>query len=222
MERVRTSTNVQIAVAAFFVVLTAYAGYSQIGLPPVLIVGGSGMAAFVAWSRTYLHRPVDPAVILPGFLLTVASLEVHMTEEYLTGFGPAMSRLFNITWTERGFLLVFAFIGPAIYALTALGLFYRVRIAGFVAWFIFIGPGIAEFTHFIFPLIRPTLAPELRDAITHTFPSGVTISNMRNYYLGTTGTYYFAGMYTAVLPMIPGIYSVVRLLRADRKLRQLG
>ena len=63
---------------------------------------------------------------------------------------------------------------------------------------------------------------EIRDAITHKFSGGITISNMRNYYFGMTGTYYFAGMYTAVLPMIPGIYSVVRLLRTDRKLRQLS
>ncbi len=39
----------------------------------------------------------------------IIALEIHMMEEYLTGFGPAMSRLFNITRTERGFLIVFAF-----------------------------------------------------------------------------------------------------------------
>jgi len=80
----------------------------------------------VLWNKTYLKRPLDPQVVLPVFLLTVAALEVHMAEEYLTGFGPAMSRLFDIGWTERSFLMVFAFIGPALYALTALGLYYRV------------------------------------------------------------------------------------------------
>jgi hypothetical protein len=210
---------VNMATAALFVLVAAFAGYRQIGLPPVVIVGGSGFAALILWSRTYLRLPVEPKIILPGFLLTVAALEVHMTEEYLTGFGPAMSRLFYITWTERGFLLVFAFIGPALYALTALGLFYRVRFAGFMAWFIFIGPGIAEFTHFIFPLIRPALSPDIPRAISHVFPNGVTITEMRNYYLNVTGRYYFPGLYTAVLPMIPGIYSVVRLIKADRRLR---
>jgi hypothetical protein len=51
-------------------------------------------------------------VILPLFLLTVAALDVHMAEEYLTKFGPAMSRLFDISWTEQSFLLIFAFVGP--------------------------------------------------------------------------------------------------------------
>jgi hypothetical protein len=203
--------------AVTFIVATAVAGYRAIGVPPVIIVGGSGAMATLAWSRTYLKRPTAPETILPVFLLTVAALEIHMTEEYLTAFGPAMSRLFNITWTERGFLLVFAFIGPALYALTAIGLFYRVRIAGFIAWFIFIGPGVAEFTHFMFPLIRPALGPEIPQKIAQVFPNGTFIANMPNYYLRTTGTYYFAGMYTAVLPMIPGIYGIYKLLKKDRE-----
>ena len=37
---------------------------------------------------------------------------------------------------------------------------------------------------------------------------------MRNYYIATTGRYYFPGMYTAVLPMIPGIWAIVRMVRA--------
>jgi hypothetical protein len=151
-----TSTEIgDIALAASFIVLAAVLGYRYIGLPPVIIVGGSGLIGLLAWSTSYLKRPTSPEIILPCFLLTVAALEVHMMEEYLTGFAPAMSRLFNITWTERGFLIVFAFVGPALYALTAIGLFYRIRFAGFLAWFIFIGPGVVEFTHFIFPLLKP-------------------------------------------------------------------
>jgi hypothetical protein len=222
MERESSSAirNANIVLALIFVIGTAIVGYKAIGIPPVVIVGGSGLAAVIAWSRTYLKRPAAPETILPVFLLTVAALEIHMTEEYLTKFAPAMSRLFNIIWTERGFLLVFAFIGPALYALTAIGLFYRVPFAGFIAWFIFIGPGVAEFTHFIFPLIRPALSPELPQTISHIFPNGALIPNMPNYYLRTTGRYYFAGMYTAVLPMIPGIYAIYTLLKNDREKRR--
>jgi catechol 2,3-dioxygenase-like lactoylglutathione lyase family enzyme len=36
---------------------------------------------------------------------------------------------------------------------------------------------------------------------------------MANHYFRVTGKYYFPGMYTAVLPMIPGIYSIVWLFR---------
>lgn len=202
--------------AAAFIIVACIQGYRNIGLPPVIIVGGSGIIGFVMWYRTYLKHPVEPSVILPLFLLTVAALEVHMIEEYLSGFGPAMSRLFNITWTERSFLMIFAFIGPIIYTLTALGLYKRVPIAGFIAWFIFIGPGVAEFTHFIFPLLKPEIAPEMQQSLSQNV-KGVYISGMHNYWIKATGKYYFAGMYTAVLPMIPGVYAIWRLGRVGRK-----
>ena len=200
--------------AVAFVLGTMALGYLRIGLPPVVIVGGSGVIALVMWNRYYLKRPPAPDVILPLFLLTVAALEIHMMEEYLTGFGPAMSRLFDISWTERSFLIVFAFVGPALYALTALGLYFRVPLAGFMAWFILIGPGVAEFTHFVFPVLKPAIRPELPGTLSEIVSNGRFVAGMRNYYLGTTGTYYFPGLYTAVLPMIPGIWAIVRMVRS--------
>jgi hypothetical protein len=90
-----------MAIAAGFLIVSMLAGYRYIGWPPVIIVGGSGTADFRLLSLTYLRHPLPPEVALPPFLLTVAALEAHMIEEYLTGFGPAMSRLFNINWSER-------------------------------------------------------------------------------------------------------------------------
>jgi len=202
--------------ALAFVVLAMVAGALAIGLPPVVIVGGSGVIGLVLWSRTYRHGPIEPSVILPPFLLTVAGLEVHMIEEWEARFGPAMSRLFDISWTEHGFLLVFAFIGPILYTLTALGLYRRVPLAGFIAWFIFIGPGTAELSHFIFPLLRPAIEPDNLATLSRAVSNGRWVEGMPNYYFRTTGRYYFAGLYTAVLPMVPGIYGIVRVLRAAR------
>ena len=217
-----TSKRVQIVnliAAAIFIVAAMAIGYMKIGLPPVVIVGGSGIVGMVMWYRTYLRKPVDPQIILPLFLITVAALEVHMIEEYLTSFGPAMSRLFDISWSERSFLLVFAFIGPILYTLTALGLYYRIPFAGFLAWFIFIGPGVAEFTHFIFPLLKPAIQPETPETISQTVSNGAFIANMPNYYFKTTGGYYFSGLYTAILPMIPGVYAVYRIIKASKEER---
>jgi hypothetical protein len=143
--------------------------------------------AFAIWRRSYLTHPADPVLILP------------------------LCRLFDISWTERSFLLVFAFAGPSIYALTALGLLYRRAFAGFVAWFIFIGPGLAEFTHFIFPLLRPALSPEITTAITTSVANGRMMTDMPNYWIGATHRYYFPGLYTAILPMIPGTLAIWRL-----------
>ena len=220
MDQIGSRKNIpawSIAAAVVFVAAAMWAGYSYIGLPPVVIVGGSGIVALALWLWTFRYGPIDPAVILPAFLLTIACLEAHMIEEYVMGFGPAMSRLFDISWTERGFLLVFTFIGPIIYSLTALGLYWRISLAGFVAWFIFIGPGVAEFTHFIFPLIRPAILPDDPQPITQMVSNGTLVENMRNYFIGTTGQYYFPGLYTAVLPMVPGIYGIYAIIRASRR-----
>lgn len=97
----------------------------------------------------------------------------------------------------------------------------HIPLAAFVAWFIFIGPGIAEFTHFIFPLIPPALEPGNPAAITAVI-DGVRIDAMANHHFTVTGKYYFPGLYTAIIPMIPGIYGVWWLLKnrhvgADRR-----
>jgi hypothetical protein len=139
-----------------------------------------------------------------------------MCEEYLTGFGPAMSRLFDISWTEQSFLIVFTFIGPILYSLTALGLYRGVPLAGFMAWFIFIGPGVAEFSHFIFPLLQPAIAPILPNAVSQAVSNGTFVADMPNYYFKTTGNYYFSGMYTAILPMVPGIFAIYKIVKTSR------
>lgn len=208
----KSTQIISVLIAGAFCIIMPIAGYLKIGLPPMLIIGGSAIIGFVGWYFTYLKKPVDPKIILPIFILTVTALQIHMIEEYRTGFGPAMSRLFNIPWTEQSFLMVFMMVNPIIYTLTTLGLYYRVPLAGFVAWFIFIGPGFAEFTHFIFPLIQPQLEPENVNQITQ-FINGTEVTNMPNYFFETTGHYYFSGMWTAVLPMIPGSYGIYRLLK---------
>lgn len=220
METSKKTRILSIAAAAAFSLAVMLGAYRGIGVAPVVIVGGSSVIGFLIWARTYLRRPPPPEVILPPFLLTVAGLEIHMAEEYLSGFGPAMSRLFDISWTERSFLLVFAFVGPALYALTALGLYRRVPLAGFIAWFIFIGPGVAELTHFIFPLLTPAIAPDDPTTISQAVSNGRFVADMPNYWFRTTATYYFPGLYTAVLPMIPGIWAIVRTLRAAGRARE--
>lgn len=216
METSKTTQQLSVAAAALFALIAMTAAYIRIGVPPVVIVGGSSVIGMFFWIKTYLRKPLDPRVILPPFLLTVAALEVHMAEEYLAGFGPAISRLFDASWGEQSFLMIFAFIGPALYALTAVGLFYRKPLAGFMAWFIFIGPGVAEFTHFIFPLLKPAILADLHAPISQAVSNGHFVANMPNYWFHTTGSYYFPGMYTAILPMIPGIWAIVRTIRASR------
>lgn len=215
MQTAKQTQVVSVLAAITFCIAAPIMGYIKIGLPPVIIIGSSAITAFFFWYVTYLKNPTDPKLILPLFVITVAALQIHIIEEYQSGFAPAMSRLFAIPWTEKDFLMVFALVGPTIYTLTTLGLFYRVPLAGFVAWFIFIGPGVAEFTHFIFPLLQPDIEPANISHITQTI-NGTRIANMPNYYYKVSGHYYFAGMWTAALPMIPGIYAIYRLTKEHK------
>lgn len=219
MQNLTLIQKASLAIAIAICIIAPTFGYLKIGLAPVIIVGGSAIVGFIFWYFTYLKNPSDPKIILPIFILAVAALQIHMVEEYFTSFGPAISRIFNVPWTEERFLLVFMMILPIIYTLTTLGLYYRVPLAGFVAWFIFIGPGVAEFTHFIFPLIEPHIEPGNIQSITQSI-NGVEVENMPNYYYKTTGAYYFSGMWTAVLPMIPGVYAIYRLTKESRMSKQ--
>ena len=220
MQNLTLTQKVSLAIAIAICIVAPTFGYFKIGLAPVIIVGGSAIIGFIFWYFTYLKKPADPKIILPIFILAVAGLQIHMVEEYFTHFGPAISRIFNVPWTEERFLLVFMMILPIVYTLTTLGLYYRIPLAGFVAWFIFIGPGVAEFTHFIFPLIEPHFEPGNVNSISQTI-NGTLVEDMPNYYLKTTGTYYFSGMWTAVLPMIPGIYAIYLFTKEARKAGKL-
>jgi hypothetical protein len=220
---VRLSVRIaSMAIAGAFLIGAMLAGYWYIGWPPVLIVGGSGTAAFVLWRVTYLRRPLPPEVVLPTFLLTVAGLQIHLIEEYLAGFAPAMSRLFNISWSVPSYLMIFVFVGPLLYTLTALGLFRRVPLAGFLMIFVLIGPGVAEFSHFIFPVLRPDVQPTVAASVQAIVGRGQLMQNLPNFWVRVTGRYYFPGMYTAILPMIPGVYGLFKVILAARAAGQLG
>jgi len=75
----------------------------------------------------------------------------------------------------------------------------------------------AEFTHFIFPILKPAIQPELAGSISQAVSNGRFVADMRNYWVKTTGVYYFPGMYTAILPMIPGIYTIRRVITGSRR-----
>jgi hypothetical protein len=202
-------------VALGLIVLFVAALKINVGVPPTIIVGGSAIIGFFFWRMTNLRRAINPVKTTVVFLLTTAALHVHMFEEHACLFGPAMSRLFDIAFPDARFLQIFVFILPTAYYLTAIGLLLRIPLAAFVAWFIFIGPGIAEFTHFLFPLIPPALEPNNPAPITAVI-NGVRIDGMENHHIAVTGTYYFPGLYTAILPMIPGIYGVWWLVNNRR------
>lgn len=155
-----------------------------------LIVCGSMAAGIVGWSRTSLRRPTDPARIVPVYLLTVVLLYVHIGEEYLYDFGPRIGALTGTGWTEAQHMLQFGFIVPAFWILAAAALYGRHPLGGFMAWFIFVGMFAGEPTHLlVFPLLEG-------------------------------GRYhYFPGAWTALLPMVMGVWGLHVILQDDHRQR---
>src|SRR5439155_27210918 len=66
---------------------------------------------------------------------------------------------------------------------------------------------------FCFSAPGAALSPTVTTSITAYTSGGRLVSEMPNYWIGATGRYYFPGLYTAVLPMIPGIYAIYRQYR---------
>ena len=76
METAKTTRYLSISAAVAFSLTGMTLAYRTIGLAPVVIVGGSSLVGMLIWIRTYLRRPVEPRLILPPFLLTVAALSL--------------------------------------------------------------------------------------------------------------------------------------------------
>lgn len=140
--------------------------------------------ALALWCAEPLDAVADSRV-LQWYLLTMAALSVHMIEEYLAGFPAAMRALFEMTaFSDRAFVVGVVCGMQALFAVGAWAIASGRPVGRYFAWFVFIGPGGSEWAHYVFPLLDDR-------------PYG-----------------YFPGMWTACLPMIPGLLG----LRAMRRL----
>lgn len=203
----------QATVAA--VVLIAGVAYLSLNFSilPLFIVGIPGLLAYLLWYTTGLRHPLDPAAVLPAFLLTAAGFTVHAIEEYLGHYGPAIGRLFGFAWTDQAFVVVILCLVAAL-SLVALGLYRQVPIAGFVAT-LFLATRIAELALFVFPLLPPSIAPDVAGPVTQVV-DGTQVTDMPNHFVDVTGNYYFPGMFTVALPVIPAAYALYRIMRSVR------
>lgn len=193
----------RIAIVAALLLLggTAYLTIS-FGMAPLFIVGIPAVLSYLLWYATYLKTAPEPRLVLPAFLATVAGFSFHAAEEYLGHYGPAVGRLFGFAWTDEAFVVIVLILLGAL-CLVAAGLYRRIAIAGLVA-IVFAMTRLAEIALFIFPLLRPAIQPDNPGAVSATV-SGTLVDNMPSYYAAITGAYYFPGMYTVVLPVLPGI-----------------
>lgn len=196
-------TTLLLGVTVFF--------YVEVGWVPVTIIGLPGVCAVYLWSRTFLLGVVEPTAILVPFCLSVAGFELHAIEEYLGHYGPAVGRLFAFAWTDERFVMICFSMAAALSAVAA-GILRKLPLAGFVGS-IFLTTRLAEVALFVFPLVRPSIEPDNVERISRQV-NGLLVSDMPNYWVQARGGFYFPGMYTVWLTVIPAIWGVWRLWKA--------
>ncbi len=122
--------------------------YRQAGPVPVGIVCGAMAAGFVVWLRTTAHRPADPAVVLPPYLLALGLCLLHVLEEFRFDFAGRISAAAHVHWPEHDFTLLIWIAG-------AIGLYRRHPLGNYLAWFMFVGMILGEPVHLlVFPFLE--------------------------------------------------------------------
>lgn len=208
--------KISILVLVMALAATSY-GVIQVSYAIIFIIAIPGIFGYVFWNRTYLRKPAEPGVILPPFIFTIATFDLHVIEEYSGGYSLAISRIFNFPWTNSAFFVTICILS-AVLMLTCLGLYFRNPIAGFIA-IMFIVTRFAEIALFIFPFIPPAMQPQNPGNISASV-NGSFLSDLPNYYYSATQKFYFPGMFTVAFVMLPAAITIYKIWNTSRFQKQ--
>lgn len=170
-----------------FILLVAPALYSTAGLLPTIIITVSLIGGFIIWIKFSLPYPTEPRKLIPVYSLMVLSLWVHIWEEYQFDFGSRIGNMTGSGWTDSQFLVTFGFIFPFLWILAIFGLVNKHPLAYYIASFVAFGMFLGEPTHVL-------VFPNVEGGPYHYFP----------------------GMWTALLPMIFGIWTIFLMIQDSR------
>ncbi len=162
-------------------------------LLPTLIIGFGALATgMVFWIITSLKYPTDPKLLLPPYLITATVLMFHIVEEYIFDFGTMIGGITQGIWTTEQFLWSIGFGFPIIWIFGAFAIAKRNPFGGFVSCFLFTGMLLGEPTHLlIFPI---------REALLHG-----------------GGYDYFPGMWTALAPLVSGLWGIAVIVKDSQR-----
>ncbi len=117
-----------------------------------------GAGAFAKWLQTGYRQPVTRTV-LPVYILSIIALLAHGAEQRWSGYAGALQKLFpslisstNIL-SDFSFTAAFSLFGTSIFLFAAATIFYRTKIGGYAAWFLFLWCLVFPLSHFVAPLL---------------------------------------------------------------------
>jgi hypothetical protein len=127
------------------------------------------------------------------YLLMLGLFYVHVGEEVIAPFpfSQAIAAISGTPWSDADFTFRIILIGPIVWVFGAWSLWKRQPFGNAILWYMTIGMILGEPSHL---LVFPVMA-------------------MNKFGIGYQ---YFAGMYTALFPMIPAILALTLLLRSQR------
>ena len=137
-----------------------------VGLVALIAIGGGWLSGFpgllfsaafvgglVVWALAFPGRPIDPATLLPSYLLTVALFVVHVGEEYAGHMEGVLSRLSGVPVPQSTFLTIAAFSAPPVWVMGAALLAANKPIGRFIMSTFYFGMIFGEPSHFVFPFL---------------------------------------------------------------------
>lgn len=159
----------------------------QAGVMPAMIVGSAMAVSLIVWLLTTARYPANPKRALPIYMVTASLLMLHIGEEYVWEFGPRIGLLTGKPWSQGEFFVMFGVVFPTIWILAGALVYFRNPFGNWVIWFIYLGMILGEPVHLlVFP-----------------FAEG--------------GRYhYFPGMFTALIPLVLGLWGISELLKDYR------
>ncbi len=169
--------HISAVVVAIMIVVGGIVGALTLPLQVMVILGVSGVAAFIGWLATSYRYPVVSRRVIAIYLCSIAFQFIHMSEEYVAGFPHELTELFDTRdWSERSFLLTFVFGFDAVWLLAGAGALYQVRVANYFLWFYALGAGLINaISHFVFPILEGGYFPGVYTAGGHFFFSALLI-----------------------------------------------
>ena len=188
--------KIHIAIAAIVSISFMMHLFHTADLLPTIIIGLGALAlGMVFWVRTSLKYPTDPKLLLPPYLITAALLMLHIVEEYIFDFGSMIGGITQGIWTTEQFMWSIGFGFPIIWISGAFAIAKRSPFGGFVSCFLFTGMLLGEPTHLlVFPI---------REAMLHG-----------------GGYDYFPGMWTALMPLVSGLWGMAVIVKDAKQQKQ--
>jgi len=160
----------------------------QAGVMPTVIIASAMLGGLVCWLLTTARYPAHPERVIPVYAITTALLMVHILEEYVWDFGPRIGALTGTGWSQSEFVVLFGFVVPAFWILAGALVYVRHPLGNWIIWFIWCGMILGEPVHLlVFPFLEG-------------------------------GRYhYFPGMWTALFPLVAGLWGMTLLITDYRR-----